>query len=454
MDKGYDLICIGSGTAGYTAAIRASQLGKHTAIVERSIEKVGGTCLNEGCIPVKGLIRSSQIYSDSLLSQRNKGISASGKKNIKDIMAGTALAVSRLKKGLLYLFKKNNIDLIEGDAELAGANEVLIKMPDGRREYLATQYIILAAGSHTWQIPGFKIDGKRIISSTDALNLEKIPNTITIIGGGAIGVEFAYIFNNLGSKVTIIEAMEHILPHADKDISTGLDRVLRRKGVEIITGRRVKLDEVKTDVILTAVGRVPNTKGLGLENAGVNVDKGIASTGNWVKADRMMRTSQKNIFATGDMIKTPMFAHTASEEAVIASEYICGLDPEPINYQNIPMIVYGNVETASIGITEQEAKENGYDIKTAKQYFKSNSRSVINGHTDGFVKIIADKETQAFLGVHILGDGAAEIIHPFIVAKSAGLSVEDMGKIVFGHPTVSEIIKDACKSVFGRPINS
>lgn len=417
MNEHYDVVCIGAGPGGYTAAIRAAQLGKRVAVVELSKERVGGTCLNEGCIPVKALICRLQ-------------------------MSDIKKTISQLRNGVMYLFKKNNITLIEGKGRLIEKNKIKVGLPGGAEEIITAEFIVLAAGSRAQSIKGLEFDGKKIISSTDAINLDKIPASITIIGAGVIGVEFADIFSNLGAKVTLVEMAEHILPQEDDDISIGLERILKKKDIKIMTGTKLGRNDIDTDLILVSVGRAPNTDELELE-----LDNGF------VKTDSMMRTSQKNVFAVGDLINTPMFAHTAHEEAIIAAEYLCGLSPDPINYLNVPRIVYGDVETASIGFTEKEARENGCEIKAAKHFFKANSRSVINQKTEGFIKIIADSETQAFLGVHILGHCASEIIHPFIVAKTAGLEVNDMSRMVFGHPTISETIKDACKAVFERPIH-
>lgn len=434
MVERYDVVCIGAGPGGYIAAIRASQLGKKVAIVEVSKDKIGGTCLNEGCIPVKSIIRNSQLYSLA-------------NKSMKEIVDESKKIVSQLRNGVLYLFKKNNITLLEGKARLVGVNEIQIESFKEQKKVIEAGYIILASGSKVHEVPDFNLDGNRIISSREAINLKEIPKSITIIGAGAIGIEFADIFKNFGSSVTLVDIMDRILPQEDIDISRSLERILKKKGVNILTGTKLVPSDINTELILVAVGRKPNISDLGLEEVGVEIKDGFVNVNNY------MKTSQGNIFAVGDLIQTPMLAHTAYEEGVIAAEYICGMDPEEINYLNVPMVVYGDTEVASIGFTESAAREKCSDVKVSKHFFKANSRSIINQHPEGFIKIIADSETQALLGVHILGSEASEIIHSFIVAKSAGLSVEELSRIIFAHPTVSEAIKDACKSVFGRPIH-
>lgn len=433
MNKNYDVICIGSGPGGYTAAIRASQLGKRVAVIDISEDRIGGTCLNEGCVPVKSLIHNSKSFFFS-------------KKEINQISAEMRKTVQQLRNGVKYLFKKNEVVFIEGKASLI--DNVTVKIKNGNNEEVLTaKYIILATGSYPKAIPNLQFDGKRIISSNEAICMEKIPEDITIIGGGAIGVEFAQLFKNFGSQVKLIEILSRIMPLEDSEISSALETILKRKGIEVVTEAKITPDDMNREIVLVSVGREPNTKGLNLGAVSIDANNGF------IKVDEMMRTSVENIFAIGDIVPTPMFAHTASEEAVIASECIGGLDPEPINYLNVPRIVYGDIETASFGLTEDDAKRRGYDVKIAKHFFRANSRSVINGQKDGFIKIIADNEDRALLGVHIIGSEAAEIIHPFLVAKTAGLSVDELSKVIYGHPTVSEAIKDACKQVFDKPIH-
>jgi len=434
MKEHFNVICIGSGPGGYTAAIRASQLGHKTAVLELSTDCVGGTCLNEGCIPVKSLIRHSKMF------KLVKG-------DIKKMVADTKRTVSQLKKGIQYLFKQNEITLIEGRASLVDENKIKIELPDGTKKELTADNIIIATGSKTQKLPGFDFDNKRIISSTNAINLEKIPKSISVIGGGAIGIEFAQLFNNFGTKVTLFEMLDRILPQEDEEISKGLETILKRKGIEVFTNTKRNLNDINSEIILVAVGRVPNIDNIGLEDIGIKLN------GKFINVDKMMSTSVKNIFAIGDVINSPMFAHSASSEAIIAAEYLTGMSPEPIDYLNVPKVVYGDIEAASIGFTEEEARSKGCNIKISKTFFKGNGRSVINKETNGFIKIIASEETEAILGIHILGDNAAELIHPFLIAKTAGLSVNDLGKVTFAHPTVSEVIKDACNNVFGKAIH-
>ncbi len=455
----YDIGIIGAGSGGYKAALRAAQNGKKVCVIDKNMQTIGGVCINEGCIPTKSLINSVNILN--LLSKANEvGIEAVVKRIDKEqIVKASQEAVEKLKQGLLYLFKKNNIDLIEGIANLLDKKHIQISSL-GKKEKIEVDNIIIATGSRTKAIPGIKIDGKRIITSSEAVKLNKIPNELLIIGGGAIGVEFADIYNSLGTDVTVVEMMDQLLPTEDKDIINQLQRNFRKKGINVLTGSKIKnvdfendkiiaeiesksgVKNLKTELVLTAVGRVPNTKQLKLENIGISLDKR-----NFIMVDKNMQTSVSKIYAVGDVVNSPLLAHVAFEEARLAVDSILDKVVKYINYENIPNVVYLNPEIASVGLTEEEIKDRNFEYKVGKCFYKSNGRAIVSKKEEGFIKVIADKESEKILGVHIIGAGASEIIHEYAVAKQNGVSIKELSKTVHAHPTLSEMAVDVSESL-------
>ena len=467
MQKKYDYLVIGSGPAGYTSAIRASQLGLKVAVVEKDIEMFGGVCLNEGCIPAKSLYNSASIFDTVRNSPGLCGLNVKfGKADLASFVKRSREASSQLGEGLSFLFKKNGIDLINGKAEFLDAGEVQITTPDASEVTIEAEKFLIASGSAPRELEGISFDGKTVISSSEAIRLEKVPGKILVIGGGAIGAEMASFFNIIGSKVVIIEMESSILPFEDEEVSRRLQSVFKQNGIEVLTSSRVK--SVKTvkdkaevtiesqgkkvknkfDIVLVSVGRKPSTSGLGLEKIGVEVD-----AEGYISVDEQMRTNIDKIYAAGDVVRTPMLAHLAAFEGELAARSASGKETQPIDYSSVPNAVYTHVQVASVGITEKEAKERGLDFSKGKQFFKSNGKAVISSETEGFIKVLADKSTRKILGVHIIGSIATELIHEFVLAKRKDLTVDDVEHTVHAHPTFSEAAIDAAKSVFGRAIH-
>ncbi|MDP3790041.1 MAG: dihydrolipoyl dehydrogenase [Candidatus Omnitrophota bacterium] len=459
-----EVVIIGSGPGGYVAAIRLAQLGKRVSVIDIDETRLGGVCLNEGCVPVKSLINSASVFS-VIKKSDIYGLEADVKPpDMKRIVAVSKNVSAVLRNGLKGLFKKNGIEFIGGTAKLLSDKRVEIESKNGREE-IGADNIIIAVGSSPKQIPNVVPDGRNIFTSTEAIRLETLPGTMLVIGAGAIGVELASMFSSLGTKVTIIEMLPHILPFKDEEISKTLERAFKKRGVEVFTNAKVRglnkkgssleavFDTVdgekkgEFEYVLVAAGRRPNTEGLGLEKAGVKTE------GGFIAADEKMRTSVKNIYAIGDVLNTPMYAHVAYREGIIAAESIAGVKSEIIDYDAIPHVIFSEPQIAGVGLTEGEAREKGYDAAISKHFFKANSKAVINRSDEGFIKIIADKKTRKLLGVYVIGEDATEIIHEFVLAKTAGLTVDDIARAVHAHPTLSEIASDAAKAVFGKPIH-
>ncbi|MBU4377369.1 MAG: dihydrolipoyl dehydrogenase [Candidatus Omnitrophica bacterium] len=431
MSEKRDVAIIGAGPGGYVSAIRLSQLGKRPCVIDIDEARLGGVCLNEGCVSVK-----------SLISNASKG------RDIREMVSRSQEAVSALKSGLKSLFKKNGIEFISGKAKLLPGKKINVSQNGGKSAKIEADNIIIATGSSPNIPQGVIIDGESSITSNEAIKLEKLPKTMLVVGAGAIGVELASLFFRLGTKVTLIEALSRILPFEDEEVSKALARILAKKGMEVLTGRTIEpADKTAFEKILVVTGRKPNIDGLGLEDAGVKTKDGF------IACDGKMRTSVKGIYAAGDVLNTPMYAHVAYREGIIAAEDICGVKVEPIDYENVPHVIFSDPEVAGVGLTEIQAKEGGYDIAVSKYFFKANAKAVIGKKDDGFVKIIADKKTRKLLGVHIIGEGATEIIHEFVLAKSAGLTVDAITKMVHAHPTLSEIAGEGAMAVFGKPIH-
>ncbi len=459
MNKSYDVVVIGSGPGGYVAAIRLAQLGKSACIVEQGRERIGGVCLNEGCIPTKALINSAGIYD---LVNESSSLGLDVKVSPPDMPRLLSCALdnsSKLRSGIEFLFKKNKIDVILGRASLASNTIVQVEGQD-----LSAQNIIIATGSRPKVLTGLEPDGIRVLTSSDVFKLKEVPKSLLVIGAGAIGIEFGSLFSSLGSKVTIVEALKQVLPLEDKDVALEVTKYLKKKGIEVLTASLIeKLEKkpsgcsvsIKTEsgslnrefeYCLLSIGRSANIEGLGLEKCKVLTEKGF------IKVNELYQTSVNNIYAVGDCINTPMLAHIASAEAIVAAEAIAGKNPKALDYDNIPSAVYSEFQVARVGLTESSAREKGMDIVVGKLPFRACGKAVLLHKEEGFVKIVSDKNSR-IIGVHIAGHLASELIHEFVLAKSANLSLRDIANTVHSHPTLSEIAQDAAKAVFDKPIH-
>ncbi len=464
----YDIIVIGSGPGGYIAAIRASQLGKKVAIIEK-YSTLGGTCTNVGCIPSKALLDSSHHFYDAVNHFDTHGISVeSPKVDFEKMVARKASIVETTTGGIKYLMDKNNVDIFEGLGSFVDATHVKIAKNDGSEETIEGTNIIIATGSKPSTLPFITLDKERVITSTEALKLKEIPKHLIVIGGGVIGLELGSVYKRLGADVTVVEYAPKITPTMDADVSKELQKVLKKQGVKFATSHGVSAverngDEVlvkatdkkgrevefKGDYCLVAVGRKPYTEGLGLENAGVKLNER-----NQVEINGHLQTNISNIYAIGDVVEGAMLAHKAEEEGVVVAEYLAGEKPH-IDYNLIPGVVYTWPEVAAVGKTEDELKNAGVAYKAGKFSMRALGRSRASGDIDGFVKVLADKTTDEILGVHIVGARAADLIMEAAVAMEYRASAEDLARICHGHPTYSEAIKEAAKAAWdGKPMNA
>jgi len=464
MNKKYDYIVIGSGPAGHVSAITAGQLGLKVAVVEKEIGMFGGVCLNEGCIPLKSLIDSAKkfrtIKDNASLCE---GKIECGGANLSGFVKKSEKNAEALRKGLSFLFRKNNIDLLIGEACFLDNNTVRISDKGGLQRDMKAANFLIATGSKSKELPAFKCDGRYVITSSEAVRLDTVPEKILIIGAGAIGVEFASFFNSIGVKVTIVETENCLLPAADKEVSRRMEAIFKKDGINVITGGKVKHALVKNErvtaeieveseaiketynIVLVSAGRVPSVSPDFLKNTDIRADED-----GFIPIDEFMRTKVKNIYAAGDVVKTPMFAHTAQAEGELAARTAAGQTPEAINYELVPNVVYSEVQTASVGMTEEEARSKGIDIALGKQFFKSNGLALVKDETEGFIKIIADRKKRSILGVHIVGHSASELIHEFIVAMKTRLPADKLAEIIHAHPTFAETARGAARAVFGK----
>ncbi|MCF2873519.1 MULTISPECIES: dihydrolipoyl dehydrogenase [unclassified Tenacibaculum] len=464
----YDLIVIGSGPGGYIAAIRASQLGSKVAIIEK-YSTLGGTCLNVGCIPSKALLDSSHHYYDAIKHFDEHGISVENPTfDFGKMVARKANVVETTTGGIKYLMDKNNIDVYEGLGSFEDATHVKVSKNDGTSEVIEGTNIIIATGSKPSTLPFISIDKERVITSTEALKLKEVPKHLLVIGGGVIGLELGSVYKRLGADVTVIEYAPTITPTMDKDVSKELTKVLKKQGMKFNTSHGVTSverngDEVVVkatnkkgeevtftgDYCLVSVGRRPYTEGLALDKAGVKVtERGM------VEVNDHLQTNVSNIYAIGDVVRGAMLAHKAEEEGVVVAEYLAGQKPH-IDYNLIPGIVYTWPEVAAVGKTEQELKDAGVEYKAGKFSMRALGRSRASGDIDGFVKVLADKNTDEVLGVHMVGARVADLIMEAAVAMEFRASAEDLARICHGHPTYSEAVKEAAKAAWdGKPLNA
>lgn len=463
MSAKYDLIVIGSGPGGYVAAIRASQLGMKVAVVEKA--ELGGICLNWGCIPTKALLKSAQVF-EYINHAQEYGIQVKGAEaDFSAVVKRSRDVASGMSKGIQFLFKKNKIDHISGFAKLAGSKKVEVTDDKGKKESYSADHIILATGGRSRELPNVKIDNEKIIGYRKAMVLEKKPESMVVIGSGAIGVEFAYFYNAMGTKVTIVEYMPNIVPVEDEEISKQLEKSFKKAGINILTGASVesvdtsgKKNKVKVkkqggeeviecDIVLSAVGIATNIEGIGLEEAGVATDKGK------VLVDDYYKTNIPGIYAIGDIVKGQALAHVASAEGIICVEKIAGHHPEPLNYNNIPGCTYCQPEIASVGLTEKQAKEKGYEVKVGKFPFSASGKASAAGAKDGFVKVIFDAKYGEWLGAHMIGANVTEMIAEVVVARKLETTGHEIIKSVHPHPTMSEAVMEATAAAYDEVIH-
>jgi dihydrolipoamide dehydrogenase len=458
----YDLVVIGTGPAGYVCAIRGAQLGLKTAVIEKD-KTFGGTCLNVGCIPSKALLHASHLFEEAGHDFAGMGIGVSKPKlDLKQMLAFKQEGVDGNVKGVDFLFKKNKIDTFKGTGKIVGAGKIDV---DGK--IVEAKHIVIATGSDVTRLKGIEIDEKRVVSSTGALALDKVPGKLLVVGAGVIGLELGSVWRRLGAEVQVVEFLDRILPGMDGEVAKQFQRILEKQGMTFKLGSKVtavdtkgktlkatvepaaggKAETVEADVVLVAVGRVPYTQGLGLKEAGVEMDER-----GRVKIDDHFQTNVKGIFAIGDVVRGAMLAHKGEDEGVAVAELIAGKAGH-VNYDAIPNVIYTYPEVASVGKTEEELKQAGIAYRVGKFPFTANGRAKVNRTTDGFVKILADDKTDKVLGAHIIGPDAGTMISEITVAMEFSGSAEDIARTCHPHPTLSEAVKEAALAVDKRPIH-
>ncbi|MBN1789020.1 MAG: dihydrolipoyl dehydrogenase [Bacteroidales bacterium] len=460
----YDLIVIGSGPGGYVAAIRASQLGMKTLVVEKA--EIGGICLNWGCIPTKALLKSAQVLN-YLKHANDYGISSGtdAQADLSKIVDRSRGVADGMSKGVQFLFRKNKIEQMAGTGRLVDSQTVSVTDKEGKESKITAKNIILATGSRSKELPNLKQDGVKIIGYREAMTLKKQPKSMVVVGSGAIGSEFAYFYNSIGTKVTLVEFLPTIVPLEDEEVSKQLERSFKKAGMEVMTSSSVesvdasgKLCQVsiktpkgnekrEAEIVLSAVGITPNLEDIGLEKLGIVVDKGK------IKVDEYYQTSVKGIFAIGDIVPGPALAHVASAEGIVCVEKMSGLNPEPVNYKNIPGCTYTSPEIASVGLTEKAAKEAGYAIKVGKFPFTASGKASAAGNKEGFVKLIFDAKYGELLGAHLIGDNVTEMIAEMVVARKLETTGHEIIKAIHPHPTMSEAIMEAAAAAYGEVIH-
>lgn len=459
----FDLIVIGSGPGGYVAAIRAAQLGMKVGVVEK--ENIGGICLNWGCIPTKALLRSAEVFND-IKEASSYGVKVSGFEiDFPAIVSRSRAVADKMSKGVSYLFKKNKIELISGFGKLLKDKKIEITSKDGVKTIYEAKHIILATGARARELSNIKIDGRKIIDYRKAMVLEKQPKSMLVIGSGAIGSEFSYFYNSIGTQVTLVEIFPNIVPLEDLEVSKELGRAFKKKGIKIYTdstvenvdtsGENCKVriktktgeETIECEVVLSAAGVQPNLENIGLEDAGIAVEN------IKVKTDEFYRTNTEGIYAIGDIVKGPALAHVASAEGIICVEKIAGLNPEPLDYGNIPACTYTNPEVASVGLTEEKAKEAGLEIKVGKFPFTASGKASAAGHNEGFIKLIFDAKYGEILGAHMIGHGVTDMIAEIVALRKLEATGHEIIKTVHPHPTMSEAIMEAAAAAYGEVIH-
>jgi dihydrolipoamide dehydrogenase len=469
----YDIVVLGGGTGGYIAAIRAAQLGKKVAVVEK--DKLGGTCLHRGCIPSKALLRSAEVFA-TMKNSEDYGISTSSVElNVPGVMSRKQRIVDQLHQGVQFLMKKNKIDIYYGNGRIIGpsifsprSGAVSVEKADGEIDMLLSQNLIIATGSKPRSLPGLPVDGEYVLTSEEALNLDKLPKSILIIGGGVIGVEWASMLSDFGVEVTIVEVDSRIVGLEDQDISRELERLFKKRKIKMVTGAKILTETLKmengqatlqadkngemieliAEKVLVSVGRQANIEGIGLESTDIKVEKGV------IHVNRHMQTSESHIYAIGDVIGGLQLAHVAGHEGIAAVEHICGLNPHPMEPHLVPKCTYTRPEIANVGWTEKQAVEKGHKVKVGKFSFKAVGKALVYGESDGFVKVIADADTNDILGVHMIGPHVTDYISEAALAQVLNATPWEVGQTIHPHPTLSEALGEAMLAVDGNAIGS
>ena len=463
----YDVVVLGSGTGGYPSAIRASQLGFKVAIIEK--ENLGGVCLNWGCIPTKALLKSAQVYQD-IQHAKEYGIEASGKADFPAVIGRSRGVADKMSKGVQFLMRKNKIDIIKGTGKLKAKGQVEVTA-DGKTQIVEGKHIIVAAGARSRELPNLKQDGKKVIGYREAMTLPTQPKSIIIVGSGAIGVEFAYFYYSMGTKVTIVEFLPRIVPVEDEEVSKELEKIYKKYGIDVLTssevtsvdtgGNGVKA-KVKTgsgevtleaDILLSAIGISANIENIGLETVGIKTDKGK------IVVDKFYQTSVPGIYAVGDCVPGQALAHVSTKEGIICVENIAYMEkkyahqPAALDYGNVPGCTYCTPEIASVGLTEKQARDAGYEVKVGKFPLTASGKATGVGHTEGFVKVVFDAKYGEWLGTHMIGYNVTEIIVETVVGRKLETTYHEVLDSIHPHPTISEGVKDAIEAAYGEAIH-
>ncbi|MDM5212518.1 dihydrolipoyl dehydrogenase [Peribacillus sp. NJ4] len=465
MNQQYDVVIIGGGTGGYVAAIRASQLGLKTAVVEQG--KLGGTCLHAGCIPSKALLRSAEVYSNAKNADKFGVIAPEVGLDFSKVQARKEEITERLYKGVQHLMKKGKIDVLEGKGSILQSKDVLVRLNNDEREtILNPRNILIATGSRPRTLPGLEADSEYVMTSDEALQMKELPNSIIIVGGGVIGIEWASMLIDFGLEVTVIEYAERILPTEDKDISKEVQRLMKKKGVKIVTGAKVLPESLEkgegvsikaeykgkdttfsAEKLLVSVGRLANIEGIHLENTKVEVERVI-------QTNEYYQTNEPNIYAIGDVIGGLQLAHVASHEGIIAIEHMAGENPLPLDQSLVSKCIYSNPEVASVGLTEEDAREKGYQVKTGKFSFRAIGKALVFGESDGFVKLVVEEESCKLLGAHMVGPHVTDMISEAGLARVLNATAMDIAHTIHPHPTLAEAIGEAALAVYDKEIHA
>ncbi|MBA4408063.1 MAG: dihydrolipoyl dehydrogenase [Bacteroidota bacterium] len=460
----YDLIVVGSGPGGYVAAIRSAQLGLNVGVVEK--ENLGGICLNWGCIPTKSLLKSAQAL-EYAKHAADYGVSISGevKADFEAMVKRSRLVADGMSKGIQFLFTKNKIEVINGYGRLIDPNSVEVTDETGKRTLHSAKNIILATGARSRELPNLEQDGEKIIGYREAMTLPKQPKSMVVVGSGAIGSEFAYFYQSIGTDVTLVEYLPNVVPNEDEEVSKTLERSFKKMKMKVLTNASVEAvdtsgelckvtiktkkgeEVVEAEIVLSAVGITPNLENIGLEDLGIILENGK------VKVNEFYQTNVDTIFAIGDIIAGPALAHVASAEGITCVEKIAGLNPHPIDYSTIPGCTYTNPEVSSVGLTEQKALEAGYEIKVGKFPFSASGKASASGQKEGFVKLIFDAKYGELLGAHMIGGNVTEMIAELVVAKKLEITGHELMKSIHPHPTMSEAIMEAAAAAYGEVIH-
>ncbi len=460
----YDVIIIGSGPGGYVTAIRTAQLGLKVAVVER--EKLGGICLNWGCIPTKSLLKSAQAY-EYAVHAADYGVAISGevKPDFTGMIKRSRNVADGMSNGIQFLFKKNKIETIYGTAKLTAKNTMEVTDESGKQKKVSAKHIILATGARSRELPNLKMDGTKIIGYRKGMSLEKQPESMVVVGSGAIGSEFAWFYQSIGTQVTLVEFMPTLVPNEDEEVAKQLERSFKKMKMKVMTNSTVEVVDtsgekckvtvktkkgeeiIEADIVLSAVGITPNTENIGLDDLGVETLNGR------VKVDEFYRTNVEGIYAIGDILEGPALAHVASAEGIVCIEKIAGLNPDPIDYKNIPACTYTNPEISSVGLTEAKAKEQGYEVKVGKFPYTASGKASAAGQKEGFVKLIFDAKYGELLGAHMIGGNVTEIIAELVVAKKLEITGHELIKTIHPHPTMSEAVMEAAAAAYDEVIH-